>query len=236
MINKQKQFWEKYLLTYDVLNEAIPYQNLLQDLIKALNVKNDELIFDAGSGTGNLCVKLKECGSKPIGFDFSEKALEIHLQKDQDATVHLGNLTKRLPFPDNYFDKVVSNNVLYTIDKNDRLNVINELYRVLNPNGKIVIANVHTGFNPFIIFMDHLRQVNKMQGIFRTASDMVRKSYTIGKMFYYSSLLIRKNIIKQYAFLEEYEQKNLLMQAGFRNIPKTMTTYANQSYMDMGEK
>ena len=233
---EDKLFWEKYFRTYDVLNEAIPYQKLMEDLIRACEAKKDDLIFDAGSGTGNLCIRLKEYGAKPVGYDFSEKAIEIHLAKDQDAEVYFGDLTQTLSFPDNYFDKIVSNNVLYTINKNIRLDVIKEFHRILKPNGKLVIANVHIGFNPLLILCDHLKQSMKIKGILKTASDLPGKIYAIAKMFYYSYSLITKVRKGKYAFMEEDEQRNLFLQAGFRNVANTIKTYSNQSYLDIGIK
>jgi ubiquinone/menaquinone biosynthesis C-methylase UbiE len=231
-----KTFWEKYFRTYDVLNEAIPYQKLMEDLIRACEAKRDDLIFDAGSGTGNLCVRLKEYGSKPVGFDSSEKAIKIHLSKDQDAEVYFGDLTEALSFPNNYFDKIVSNNVLFTIDKNARLNVIRELHRILKVGGKLVIANVHTGFNPLIIFSDHLKQSIISKGILETAKDVPKNIFAICKMFYYSYWIIRKDRNGKYLFMQENEQRNLLIEAGFNNVNDTVKTYSNQSYLDIGIK
>jgi ubiquinone/menaquinone biosynthesis C-methylase UbiE len=231
-----KVFWEKYFQAYDVLNEAIPYQKLMEDLIRACEAKREDLIFDAGSGTGNLCIRLKKCGSKPVGFDSSEKAIKIHLSKDQDAEVYFGDLTSTLSFPDDHFDKVVSNNVLYTINKKIRLDVIKELYRILKPKGKLVIANVHTRFNPLLIFCDHLNQSIKAKGILRTVGDLPGKVCAIGKVFYYSYCLISRDRNGEYAFMQEEEQRNLLLQAGFRNVPDTIKTYSNQSYLDIGIK
>jgi len=231
-----EKFWEKYFLTYDLLNEAIPYQRLMDDLVKVLEVKEGDLIFDAGSGTGNLSILLKEFGARPTGYDFSEKAIQIHLMKDKEAEVFLGDLTDNLPFPDNYFDKVVSNNVLYTIGKNNRLAIFKEILRVLKPDGKFVLANVHTEFNPLTIFKDHLNESLKIKGILKTAIDLIMKSYAIGRMFYYSFLLIRRDRLGKYAFVEKDEQKNLLMEAGFRTAGNTINAYSNQSYIDIGVK
>jgi ubiquinone/menaquinone biosynthesis C-methylase UbiE len=233
---EDKLFWENYFRTYDVLNEAIPYQKLMEDLIRACEAKKDDLIFDAGSGTGNLCIRLKECGSKPVGYDSSEKAIEIHLAKDQDAEVYFGDLTDTLSFPDNYFNKIVSNNVLYTINKHVRLDVIKEFHRILKPDGKLVIANVHTGFNPLLIFLDHLKQSLKAQGALKTVGDLPGKVRAIGKMFYYSLWLIKKDRKGKYAFMRENEQRDLLLRAGFKNVAYTVKTYSNQSYLDVGIK
>jgi ubiquinone/menaquinone biosynthesis C-methylase UbiE len=231
-----QQFWENYFLTYDLLNEVIPYQNLMDDLIRVLEVEKGDLIFDAGSGTGNLCILLKEYGAKPTGYDFSEKAIQMHLMKDREAEVYLGDLKDRLPFPDNYFDKIVSNNVIYTIDRRCRLSIFKEFYRVLNKNGKIVIANVHNGFNPLIILKDHIKHSVKIKGIKKTAGDLIAKRNGIGNILYYSYRIIKRDNRGKYAFVEKNEQRYLLTQAGFRNIADTIPAYANQSYIDAGIK
>jgi len=231
-----QQFWEKYFLTYDLLNEVIPYQKLMNDLIRVLEVEKGDLIFDAGSGTGNLSILLKEYGANPTGYDFSKKAIKIHLMKDQNAEVYYGDLTNKLLFPDSYFDKVVSNNVIYSIDRRIRLSIFKEIYRVLKINGKFVIANVHTGFNPLMIFKDHIKHSLKINGIKKTAINLITKSNAIWKLFYYSYLIIRKDKIGKYAFVEKNEQRYLLTQAGFRNIADTISTYAKQSYIDVGIK
>ena len=43
-------------------------------------------------------------------------------------------------------------------------------------------------------------------------------------------------MIGKYAFIEDHEQRNLLMQAGFRDIVDTVKTYSDQSYLDAGVK
>jgi ubiquinone/menaquinone biosynthesis C-methylase UbiE len=233
---RDDEFWANYFRTYDLLCEALPYQRLMADLIKLLEVKRGDLILDAGSGTGNLSVLLKDYGAKPTGYDFSPKALEIHLRKDIDADVYLGDLRIKLPFPDNHFDKIVSNNVIYTISKKERLAVLKEFYRVLKVNGKFVMANVHTGFNPLAIFKDHLKENIKINGASKTLEDLIAKGYGLGKLFYYSILLIRQHKNGKYAFLEKDEQRNLLVQAGFKIAHSTINSYSNQSYIDIGVK
>lgn len=231
-----QQFWENYFLTYDLLNEAIPYQELMKDLIRVLEVEKGDLIFDAGSGTGNLSILLKKYGAQPIGYDFSEKAIKIHLMKDPDAEVYFADLRNELPFPDNYYDKVVSINVIYTIDRRIRLSLFKEFYRVLKIKGKCVIANVHTGFNPFIILKDHINHSLKIKGIKKTAIDITTKHNAIGNILYHNYLLVRKNRRGKYAFVEKNEQRYLLTKAGFRNIADTISAYSNQSYIDVGIK
>ncbi len=43
-----KVFLVKYFLTYDVINEAIPYQKFMEGLIRACEAKKGDFIIDAG--------------------------------------------------------------------------------------------------------------------------------------------------------------------------------------------
>jgi hypothetical protein len=76
----------------------------------------------------------------------------------------------------------------------------------------------------------------KINGIKKTAINLIAKSNAIWKLFYYSYLIIRKDQNGKYAFVEKNEQRDLLTQAGFRNIADTISTYAKQSYIDVGIK
>ena len=48
-----EKFWEKYFKVYDVLNVVIPYKELMAELEKELDLKQDDVVLDVGSGTGN---------------------------------------------------------------------------------------------------------------------------------------------------------------------------------------
>jgi ubiquinone/menaquinone biosynthesis C-methylase UbiE len=53
-------FWNRYFKVYDVLNYVIPYQELLKEIVKEVEVKEGDLILDAGVGTGNLALVLNK--------------------------------------------------------------------------------------------------------------------------------------------------------------------------------
>lgn len=231
-----QKFWKKYFKAYDTLNLAIPYQELLDEIINCLEVKKGEIIFDAGSGTGNLSLKLKEKGANPLGMDFSQEGIKLHKIKDSKAQVIKGDLTRKLPFSDNYFNKIASNNVLYTIDPSKRKFVLEEFYRVLKPNGKIVIANIHKNFKPIVIFSSHLKQSFIKYGVFKTFADLLKFGNAIIKIFYYNYLIKKENKIGEYGFMENGEQKKLLEIAGFKKLTPSKLVYANQSYLDSGIK
>ena len=226
------KFWRKYFKSYDILNKAIPYQELLRDIVEAVSVKNGDRIFDAGSGTGNLSILLKAKGAQVVSFDFSREGLELHRKKDLSAETIQGDLTQPLPFADGAFDAVVSNNVIYTLDKKLRPDIFKEFYRILKPGGRIVVANVHRGFAPIKIFTAHLKRSFVELGFGATLKDLIKLGAVVIKMFYYNAVIKKENKTGSYDFMTETEQQDLLRQAGFSNISDNQVTYAGQSYLN----
>ncbi|MFQ6119093.1 MAG: class I SAM-dependent methyltransferase, partial [Methanosarcinales archaeon] len=132
------RFWTSYFKVYDVLNLLIPYQELLETICDELEIKKGEKILEAGCGTGNLALKIKERGAEVVGLDNSQEALDIYRKKDPGAKLVLVDLRKKLPFPDDYFDKIASNNTLYIIPRERQLGTLQEFHRILKPGGKVV--------------------------------------------------------------------------------------------------
>ena len=71
-----QKFWEKYFKVYDVLNIVIPYQELMAELGKELDLNHEDVVLDVGSGTGNFMERIKGKCKKVIGSDFSEAGIE----------------------------------------------------------------------------------------------------------------------------------------------------------------
>lgn len=231
-----QSFWKKYFRAYDILNKAFPYQEVLSQIIKRADIKKGETVFDAGSGTGNLSILAKKAGAVVKSFDFSEAGVSIHKEKDRTADAMVGDLTKPLPFKDNSFNKIISNNVIYTLKKEARPAVFKEFYRILKPGGMIIVSNINKGFSPNKIFIDHLKQSFKKNGVGATLSDFLSFSSGIIKIFYYNYLIKKENGSGNYDFMAADDQINLLERAGFKINGKTLTTYAGQAYLDSAVK
>ena len=135
------EFWQQYFKTYDILNIVIPYQELMEELIKESVVNKGDLVLDAGAGTGNLAVRLKQRGANVVALDNSEEGLRQLRVKDQEIGIIFHDLAKPLSFSDDYFDKIVSNNVIYTLAPGDRDKVFKEFYRILKPGGILIMTN-----------------------------------------------------------------------------------------------
>ena len=229
-------FWKKYFKTYDILNKATPYRDLLSDISMALKAHKGQIILDAGSGTGNLSLLIKKTGADVIGLDYSTAGIDLNKAKDPQAKVVHGDLTKKLPFKDNYFDGIVSNNVIYTLDKNLRDQIFSEFYRVIKSKGIIVVSNIHQGFSPAKIFKKHLADSLKNDGFLKTLKDLVVLGSSVVKMFYYNYLIKQEGSGGKFNFMATGEQARLLADSGFHVVGKTKLTYADQAYLDVGVK
>jgi len=234
MLNEK--FWEKYFRVYDVLNIVIPYQELISELEKELDLKLDDIVFDIGSGTGNLMVRIKDKCKEIIGIDYSEEGVKTHKSKDPVAKVILHDITKRFPFPDNYFSKIVSNNTIYTLTKEQQIRTLLEMYRVLKSGGKIVISNVKKNYSPFKIYFTHINNNIKKEGFLKTISLIIRMIVPTLKMFYYNNKIKKSGLMDHYHFLSLEEQKELLRNTGFRNVSETKYVFANQAFLNSAYK
>lgn len=229
-------FWRKYFRVYDVLNLCIPYQELVGELVAQTNPQTGERILDAGGGTGNVAMKLAEKGAEVTVFDFSKEALEICNKKNNKIKIICGDLTEKLPFLDNYFDKVVSNNAIYTISPEKRDGTIKEIYRVLKPSGIFVVSNVREGFKPIEIYKEHIKKVIKKDGAVQTIKILLKMAWPTIKMFYYNSLIKKEGAQGSYAFFKKEEQENLLAKNNFTCLSGSNIVYGKQALLTVAKK
>lgn len=104
---------------------------------------NGERVLDLGCGYGWFTDYFARIGAHPTGIDGSQKMLEIAREK-YDAEFILADIEKMLPFADEIFDIVFSNQVLMDIENADH--VISECVRVLKRNGIFYFGIVHPCF------------------------------------------------------------------------------------------
>lgn len=145
---KQKLQTDAYNLPYhylDVMSEEyrliweIERISLMEILKQILSPFKGQQVLDAGCGDGRLCYELKNEKLKIVGVDFSEKAIsfakvfnpEIKFQITnlENITIHLGK-----------FDQIVCQEMIEHILPSKVNLVLNNLNRLLKPNGKIIFT------------------------------------------------------------------------------------------------
>lgn len=230
------EFWKKYFEVYDLLNILEPYQDVLEKMIEKASVKYGDKILDAGSGTGNLAIKLEHLGASVIALDSSIEGLEIHKRKVPNAQIIHGDLTQPLPFSNDFFDKICSNNTIYTLPKETHKFVFKEFFRILKPGGVIVVSNPRVGFSPMAIYLDHLKYSFKNNGFFKTLFLMTELLLPTVKIFYYNVLIKSENKTGSYTFFNFEEQAKILKSSGFVEVSRDLSCYAGQAIMNSAVK
>lgn len=95
--------------------------------------------LELGCGTGLLTVELSKYCQEIIGLDFSEPMLQEARKKSSlgaKMSFQAGDITKKLPFDNDFFDFVVASLVFNHIENIEP--IINEVQRVLKIGGILV--------------------------------------------------------------------------------------------------
>lgn len=122
------------------IQEADWYDEFLSPVVDG--VSQGSRVLDIGTGPGKLLKRLfLEKSVQGTGVDTSRDMLLEASKKLEEIHVDLrmtqpGN---ELPFPDHSFDCVTICNVLFNLDKQSGLFILEEARRVVRPGGKILV-------------------------------------------------------------------------------------------------
>lgn len=114
-----------------------------------LKNRNKSMIYrllDAGCGEGIMYHELyqvfKSIGTKVqlVGIDIDEDNVNFcrRLVNEQEDNIKLSSIDS-IPYPDNFFDCVLCIDVLYHNNVVDDEKALKEIYRVLKPDGEVII-------------------------------------------------------------------------------------------------
>lgn len=132
---------------YDFLiNITMPERKIKQALIEAANIPAGIKVLDFGCGTATLTIMVKEMcpEAKVTGIDVDREILDRATQKVKEKNLDIFLLDydgKQLPFQRNAFDRVISCLVFHHLDTDTKQNMLEEIFRVLNKDGQLLIAD-----------------------------------------------------------------------------------------------
>jgi len=134
-----KEGYARYASTYD---EQEKYWDSFEKrcLIPYIKSAKGKTVLDAGAGTGRISVRLHDIGADVTALDISPEMLARLKSKNKSIKTMEGDL-ENMPFEDNFFDMVFSSLALVHLKKIEPF--LDECYRVLKDNGKLILVNVH---------------------------------------------------------------------------------------------
>lgn len=111
------------------------------------NIPHVSQALDLCTGTGDFAHELKKISDNVIGIDFSENMLEVARKQYPNITFKKEDALS-LSFSDNFFDIITIGFGVRNFS--DLTRGLTESFRVLKPNGKIIIIESGTPKNIFL--------------------------------------------------------------------------------------
>jgi ubiquinone/menaquinone biosynthesis C-methylase UbiE len=141
-----EQEWDKiYREQGEVQHEVLPTVIIASEIYKKHNCSK---VMDLGCGTGRHTIYLANKGFHVYATDVSEKGLDI--TKSKVINLALENVEfkqhdmRDIPFESNFLDAILCVWTTGHGKLSDAISNVNEMYRVLKPNGIVVIDYIST--------------------------------------------------------------------------------------------
>lgn len=162
---------------YDpVVQATMPEDKFKNALIAQAAIKDNAHVLDFGCGSLTLSIMAKII--QPSAFihavDVDEKILKIASDKMKQTgeEIFIQRYDGRiLPYPSNTFDRVISSLVFHHLDREQKMNSLYEIFRVLKPGGELHIADWGKAKNGLMRSAFYLIQM--LDG-FKTTTDNVK--------------------------------------------------------------
>lgn len=127
------------------------YDRLLDPFIRSwrargldlFNPGEDAAVLEVGCGTGAQLAYYRARGCRATGIDMSSAMLGVARARSGDGAIVCQGDGARLPYPDGSFDLVLASLVLHEIDPDKRPAVLEDMARVVRPEGFIGIIDYH---------------------------------------------------------------------------------------------
>jgi demethylmenaquinone methyltransferase/2-methoxy-6-polyprenyl-1,4-benzoquinol methylase len=136
--------YQRTAKSYDTLVE--PFNTVIRKIgFKLFPPKQGMRVLDVGCGTGTNLDIYHMAGCKAFGLDLSPAMLEEARRKlGKRAELRLGDASQ-MPYPDAFFDLVISMLTLHEMPISIRPAVMSEMIRVLKQDGRILLIDFHPG-------------------------------------------------------------------------------------------
>ena len=156
--NPTRDFYNRISRAYDLIADASEHA-AREAGEKALAVNAGDTVLEIGCGTGHSLVNFaRTVGStgSVMGVDISEGMLELARRRVADAdlssrvTFELAD-ARSLPIDDETLDIAFMSFTLELFDKDDIPRILDEVYRVLRPNGRLGVVSLAKSKHPGIL-------------------------------------------------------------------------------------
>lgn len=174
-IEKNKKVFNKWAPYYDSSLFQWGMKKFHNPVFEEIDFSKKPKILDISCGTGELLKAISEKGrSHLFGVDIAEKMLKV-ARKKLPSTVYLKKADiHQLPFPDNFFDYVISTEAFHHYHNQEI--ALKEMVRVSKFGGKVIVIDINFFWSPINWLVEKVdpgcEQINSKEEMlihFRTA-------------------------------------------------------------------
>ena len=132
---------------YDAVIRVTTRERTFRDaLVRQMKVKSGHRILDVGCGTGTLAVMLGTAvpDAAITGLDGDPEVLSRARSKASRSNTDIRfeeGMSFNLPFPDGSFDRVVTSLFLHHLERENKVQTLAEIHRVLVAGGEFHVAD-----------------------------------------------------------------------------------------------
>ena len=161
--------WNLYAACFDLVAGLAPYQEMLDEVVTALDLRPGMRVLDAGCGTGALEARLaqRHPDVEVVAVDASSAMLARARRRTWAVSPRFvdGTIDDFLASEGGHFDRVVSVNVIWALGDPGR--TIGHLADALAPGGRMVHTTPRWRFRFDVIVARHLRRARGVRGWLR---------------------------------------------------------------------
>jgi ubiquinone/menaquinone biosynthesis C-methylase UbiE len=160
-----KSHMERMVGSYDTYMHRVTLgrEHVLREMtVNLAQVKPGDSVLEVGCGTGSLTLAAKRqagAAGKVFGIDIIPGMIEVSRQKaaqaNLDVTFQTGSIDD-IPFPANEFDVVMCSFMIFHMSEPLRRKGITEIYRVLKPQGRLLVLDLALPTQPLPRAIAHL--------------------------------------------------------------------------------
>lgn len=132
------EYWDNHWEDKDFKQKVKIGRNLLVSFYTKKYLPKESTVLEGGCGRGQNVYMLDKMGYRCIGIDYAQKTVEKVKSLVPEVDIRLGDVRK-LDFDDEYFDGYWSLGVIEHF-YNGYEDIINEMRRVLKPNGVLFLT------------------------------------------------------------------------------------------------
>jgi 2-polyprenyl-3-methyl-5-hydroxy-6-metoxy-1,4-benzoquinol methylase len=161
--------WDVYAAGYDLIAGLAPYQDMLDEIVAALDLRPGMRVLDAGCGTGALAVRLAERHPEveTVAVDASPAMLRRARRRvsSSNTQFHQADINDYLSNHAGVFDRIVSVNLLWALG--NPASTIGLMAGGLRPGGQMVHTTPRWRFRFDRIVAGHLRRTRGLLALLR---------------------------------------------------------------------